>query len=286
MSGTRSARRDESLALLIDITECVGCRGCVEACMQRRGLDVDPFEVEELSADAYTVVDEVGDWFVRRMCMHCQDPTCASACPVEAIRKTEMGPVIYEARRCLGCRYCMIACPFNVPRYQWSNAVPAVAKCDMCVDRQLRGEAPACVEACPFDAVLYGTREELLEEAHRRIRDNPDDYYPEVYGETEAGGTSVLFLAPVAFEELGFNVEVGDEPLPQLTEKALGKVPDILSLGGAFLLGMWWLTNRRAEVAAAEGRVPEPPAAKERHSIRSTPPASGQEGEEGDDATR
>lgn len=286
MSGTRSARREGSLALLIDITECSGCRSCVEACMQRRGLDVDPFEVEELSADAYTVVDEVGDWFVRRMCMHCQEPTCASACPVEAIRKTDLGPVIYEARRCLGCRYCLMACPFNVPRYEWDKAAPAVTKCDMCVDRQLRGEVPACVEACPFDAVVSGTREELLEEAHRRIREAPDDYHPHVYGEAEVGGTSVLFLSPVPFEELGFNVEVGHRPLPLLTEKALSRVPDILSLGGAFLMSVWWITHRRAEVAAAEGAGSEPPSAGKLYSIDPAPTASGGDGEEGDHERR
>lgn len=260
MSGRSPARRDDSQALLIDITECIGCRACMEACMQRRGIDTDPFEVEELSADAYTIVEEIGDaeWFVRRMCMHCQDPTCASACPVEAIRKTDLGPVIYEARRCLGCRYCLMACPFNVPRYQWDRPVPAVAKCDMCIDRQLRGEVPACVEACPVEAVISGSRAELLQEAHRRIADDPDKYHDHVYGETEVGGTSVLLLAPISFAELGFDTEVGYEALPDLTEKALAKVPDVLSLGGALLMGIWWITNRRDEVARAEGGAESP----------------------------
>jgi formate dehydrogenase iron-sulfur subunit len=249
-----ATRSDEALAILIDITECIGCRGCMEACMLRRGIEDDPFEVEQLSAKAYTVVEEFGDadYFARRMCMHCEDPTCASACPVEAIRKTELGPVIYEARRCLGCRYCMMACPFDVPRYEWTASVPSIAKCDMCVDRQLRGEVPACVEACPVEATISGTRSELLAEAHRRIDADPDRYTPHVYGEHEVGGTSVLFLSPVPFEELNFRMDLGNEPLPNRTAKVIEQIPDVLTIGGAFLASVWWITNRRGEVALAE----------------------------------
>ena len=260
MRGDTEDRSDQALAMLIDITDCIGCRSCMEACMQRQGIEGDPFDVEQLSAEAYTVVDEIGDSFVRRMCMHCQDPTCASACPVEAIRKTELGPVVYEASRCLGCRYCMMACPFNVPRYEWAATVPAIAKCDMCADRQMRGEVPACVEACPMEAVISGPRGELLEEAHRRLRDDPDRYFQHVYGETEVGGTSVLFLSPVPFEELGFNTELGSEALPHRTARVIERIPDLVSIGGAALMAIWWITNRRQEVALAEGRGANLPA--------------------------
>lgn len=256
MRDTTTKSRDDALAILVDITECIGCRGCVEGCMLRRGIEEDPFEVEQLSAKAYTIVEEYGDadYFARRMCMHCQDPTCASACPVEAIRKTEMGPVIYEARRCLGCRYCMMACPFDVPRFEWNASVPSIAKCDMCVDRQLRGEVPACVEACPVEATISGTRGELLAEAHRRIAADPDKYYDHVYGEHEVGGTSVLFLSPLPFEQLGFRTDVGNDPLPNRTAKVIERIPDIIGIGGAFLASVWWITNRRDEVARVEGK--------------------------------
>jgi formate dehydrogenase iron-sulfur subunit len=191
--------------------------------------------------------------------MHCEDPSCASACPVGAFRKTELGPVTYDESRCLGCRYCMLACPFGVPRYEWSKAAPAVRKCDMCAARLEKGLLPACVEACPAEASVAGTREELLAEAHRRIRGSPDAYYPHVYGETEVGGTSVLFLSPVPFEELGF-ATVGETPPPNLTWQALRKVPAVMSVGGAVLFGVWWITHRREQVAAAEAR---PAAVKE-----------------------
>jgi formate dehydrogenase iron-sulfur subunit len=152
----------------------------------------------------------------------------------------------------------MLACPFGVPRYEWSNAVPAVRKCDMCVERLKKGAVPACVEACPAEATVAGTREELLAEAHRRIDENPGTYYPHVYGETEVGGTSVLFLSPVPFEELGF-ATVGTTPPPNLTWAALQKVPAVVSVGGASLFAIWWITHRRDEVAAAEAA----PEAKE-----------------------
>lgn len=245
-------------ALLIDITRCIGCRACAAACKEIHGFPGEP-EDTELSATAYTVLlDKGDDRYVRQLCMHCQDPSCASACPVGALRKTALGPVAYDAGRCLGCRYCMVACPFGVPKYEWRSAVPAVRKCDLCVARLEKGEVPACVEACPAEATVTGTRDELLAEAHRRIRENPGQYHTSVYGEHEVGGTSVLFLSPVPFEQLGFKAGLGNEPLPNLTWNALDKVPGVVSIGGAALFAIWWITHRREEVALATGRMTTP----------------------------
>ena len=164
-------------------------------------------EETELDATTYTVVlDKGDDRYLRRMCMHCADPSCASACPVGAFTKTELGPVVYDGSKCLGCRYCMMVCPFNVPRYEWSNPVPVVRKCDGCFERQKEGEETACTEACPAEATVGGTREELLAEAKRRIAESPGTYHPEIYGEHEVGGTSVLILSPVPFEQLGMKI--------------------------------------------------------------------------------
>ena len=240
----------QARALLIDVTRCIGCGACAQACKEKQGFP--EAEERELSATALTVLhDEGNDRYVRQLCMHCNEPSCASACPVAALRKTDLGPVTYDASKCLGCRYCMIACPFGVPRYEWTKAVPAVRKCDMCIDRLEKGQTTACTEACPAEATVAGTREELLAEAHRRIRENPDAYYPKVYGEAEVGGTSVLFLSPVPFEQLHFK-QVGATPLPNLTWAALQKIPGVVSVGGGTLLGIWWITNRRQQVAAAE----------------------------------
>jgi formate dehydrogenase iron-sulfur subunit len=241
----------KSRALLVDVKRCIGCRACVAACKQAHGFPGEDTDTE-LSARAYTaLVDVSDDVHVRKLCMHCETPSCASVCPVGALQKTPEGPVTYEASRCLGCRYCMVACPWSVPRYEWNALAPSVRKCDFCRERQARGEIPACVEACPAEATVFGSREELLAEAHRRIAEDPKGYYPHVYGETEAGGTSVLFLSPVSFESLGFRQGLPGDPLPALTWQAIEKIPGVVTIGGTALYALWWITHRREEVARA-----------------------------------
>jgi formate dehydrogenase iron-sulfur subunit len=235
-------------AILVDITKCIGCRSCEQACKQIHGF---PMENEtKLSPTALTVIEEHGDRYVRRMCMHCQDPACAAACLVGALKKTAAGPVTYDASKCIGCRYCLVACPFSVPRYEWSKLVPYVKKCDMCAERQAKGQKPACVEACPVEASIVGNREDILEEAERRIL-NDSKYVKHIYGSEEAGGTSVFFISDVAFEKLGFAAPP-KEKLPLLTANALGDTPTVILVGGALLSGLYWITQRRAEVALAE----------------------------------
>jgi formate dehydrogenase iron-sulfur subunit len=179
--------------------------------------------------------------------MHCQKPSCESVCPVGALEKTDEGPVVYHEERCIGCRYCMVACPFGIPKYEWDKTLPRVQKCILCAPRLAEGEIPACAEICPTEATVFGEREELLREAHRRLLDNPDAYVGRVYGEHEVGGTSVLFLADVNYAQLGFPTALSDEPLPELTWRALRLVPNVVSLGGAFLFGLWWIINRRMD---------------------------------------
>jgi len=237
-------------AILVDITKCIGCRSCEQACKQIHGFPMD--SETKLSPTAFTVVEERGDRFVRRMCMHCQDPACASACLVGALKKTAAGPVTYDAAKCIGCRYCLVACPFSVPRYQWSKLVPYVTKCDLCAGRQAKGQPPACVEACPVQASIAGDRDEILEEAQRRIL-NDSIYVKHIYGSDEVGGTSVFFISDVPFEKLGF-VAVPKQPMPILTANALGDGPTVILVGGALLSGLYWITERRAQVAVAEAR--------------------------------
>jgi len=242
----------KSRALLFDITRCVGCRACAQACKEAHGFP-GTGEETELDATTYTVLlDKGDDRYLRRMCMHCADPSCVSACPVGAFTKTELGPVVYDAGKCMGCRYCMIACPFNVPRYEWSKPVPVVRKCDGCIDRQREGKIPACAEACPAEATVAGTREELLAEARKRIADNPRAYHPVIYGEHEVGGTNVLVLSPVPFEQLGMKTGLGNDPMPNLTWAALSKIPKVVVGGVVGLSAIYWITHRREEVAAAE----------------------------------
>jgi formate dehydrogenase iron-sulfur subunit len=242
----------KSRAILFDVTRCIGCHACAEACKKEHAFP-GTGEETELDAVTYTVVlDKGDDRYLRRMCMHCASPSCASACPVGAFTKTELGPVVYDQSKCIGCRYCILACPFSVPRYEWSKAVPAVRKCDGCIQRQSQGRPTACVEACPAEATVGGTREELLAEARKRIAENPGTYHPVVYGEHEVGGTGVLLLSPVPLEELGLPRGLGVEPLPNLTWEALSKIPKVVGLGCVGLSAIYWITHRRQEVAAAE----------------------------------
>jgi formate dehydrogenase iron-sulfur subunit len=243
-------------AILYDSTLCVGCRACEGACAERWGLPYnDRIAAEEkISAHKLTAIETHEDKYSRRLCMHCVQPACASVCPVGAIQKTALGPVVYDPEKCIGCRYCLQACAFQVPSYEWEKQLPRMRKCDMCFDRQSRGEATACAAACPTGATQCGDREALMAEARRRIAEKPADYNGKVYGFQEAGGTSVFYLSAVPFEQIGLRTNVPHESLPELTWRVLELVPDVVSTGGVLLGGIWWITNRRAEVAKAEGK--------------------------------
>jgi len=241
-----------SKGLLIDISKCVGCKECARACADANNLPQE--EATELSATHYTVVQSYFDdqTFVRRLCMHCNEPTCVSVCLVGAFRKTETGAVIYDESKCIGCRYCMQACPFEVPRYEWSKLSPRIQKCKMCYERVAAGGKTACAEACQFDATVFGDRDDLIKEARRRIDSSPGTYVDHIYGLTEAGGTSVLFISNVPFEKLGFPMNLPNTSMPLLSWKVLSQVPKYSVAAGVVLFGIHWITARRTEVAQFE----------------------------------
>ncbi len=249
-----------SYGFLIDTTKCIGCRGCQVACKQYNDLPADrtgfrPIRTNppDLTARTWSLIEfhEVPKtrerlvWrFVKRQCMHCLEPACASVCPVAALRKTEEGPVIYDAKRCIGCRYCMTACPFNVPRYQWDSTTPLIGKCTMCVERLAEGEPPACAKACLTGAIKFGRREELLAEAHARIAARPDRYVDHIYGEHEVGGTAVLYLSDVPFAAIGFPAALPLYPLPAKTWAVMSLVPAVAG-GTAALMTVAYLITKR-----------------------------------------
>jgi len=248
-------------AILFDSTKCIGCEACVAACKEKNNLPaaIDP----KLTAYTWTVVEPRNTAFIRRMCMHCESPTCVSVCPVQAFRKEPNGPVLYDASRCIGCRYCIMACPFGVPKYQWDRAVPIVQKCIMCPDRIAAGKAPACASVCPTGATTFGDRDQMIREARTRLAATPKKYVPQVYGLEEVGGTSVLILSSASFADLGLRTDLPRAPLPMLTWQVLSKIPDVVGVGGALLYGIWWITNRRTKVqelaakeAAAKSAAP------------------------------
>jgi len=263
-------------ALLIDTTRCIGCNACQDSCQEENKLpELSEENKETLSDKAYTALTKYEgkskdgeDIFVRQLCRHCNEPACLSVCLVNAFHKTPEGAVLYDGQKCIGCRYCMQACPFYVPKYEWSSTFPRVKKCVLCSERISKGEQTACAEACEStgtEATVFGDFDDMVAEANRRIAEEPDNYIDRIYGLKEVGGTAVLYLSSVPFEEIGFdkklhvettphgfNPKLGEGPMPHLTMKALSKVPHVVGFGAVLLGGIWWITNRRHEVQENE----------------------------------
>ncbi len=253
----------EFMGVLVDTTRCVGCRTCEAACAEAHYLSVPDiadssvFNKERTtSVSQWTVVNryetEKGEVFVKRQCMHCNQPGCVAACLVKAMQKREEGPVTWDTN-CMGCRYCMPSCPFEIPKFEYGSATPRIQKCNMCWDRLAKDEKPTCVANCPEQALLYGTRRELIEEARRRIYQKPGEYFPHIYGEHEVGGTGYLYLSKVPFEQIGFRTDLGTTPYPEFTKGFLYSVPLVLLLWPAFLIGVNTLTKKGEEEIGGKG---------------------------------
>lgn len=255
---------DDAYSVLVDTGVCTGCRKCEWACNQENkltGKSRREFEDRSVltthrrpSGTAYTVIngfpnekapDKTG--YLKVQCLHCNRPACASACIVGALRKSESGPVTYDAWKCIGCRYCMVACPFQIPAYEYENPLdPRVMKCTFCVPRIQTGKPPACVEICPSEVLTFGKRRDLLELAHLKITKSPDMYVDHVYGEFEVGGTSWLYLASADFARTELP-RLGADPIPERTEKIQhgifkSFVPPLALYG---ILGLVMYTMRR-----------------------------------------
>jgi Fe-S-cluster-containing dehydrogenase component len=260
----------EACGVLHDITLCIGCRLCEKGCVEYNEelpTPEKPFDDESVlekrrrtDEKTYTVVNryEAGGQgespvFRKFQCNHCIEPACASSCFVDAYTKTPEGAVVYDASVCVGCRYCMVACPFDVPTYEYDVALePKVMKCTLCHPRLLEGELPACVEACPQESLLFGRREDLIAVARERIRKHPDRYVDHIYGEHEMGGTNWLYISGVPFEEVGFRTDLGTTPAPKLTSGALASVPIILGVWPALLGGIYLMTRTKEKAAARD----------------------------------
>lgn len=253
----------QSKAMLSDVTKCIGCGWCQQACKEWNDLPATGAEGGDqespcLSAETWTVPDlieieegsELQRVFVKRQCMHCMDPACVSACPVGALQKLDSGPVVYDCTRCIGCRYCMVACPFGIPKFEWNEPQPRIQKCTFCADRQEEGMPPACAVACPTGALTFGDRDAIIAEAESRIQAHPERYVPRIYGRSEVGGTSWMYLSPVPFEALGFP-DLKTEPVTALSEAVATYGTAGVAASATILLGglYYWFNGR--------GRKPE-----------------------------
>jgi formate dehydrogenase iron-sulfur subunit len=267
----RTAKRDPSelFGILFDVNRCIGCRACQMACKQAHNLPYVPLNqphrprgeagnwntphltpYDYLVMNAYLAEGKDGEtkWrHVRRACMHCVEPICFEACFVHAYRKTPEGPVVYmDPGICVGCRYCQLACPFLTIQVEWEEVFSRISKCPMCYERVKEGQQPACVAACPTKALEFGKRGGLLAKARDRINKNPDQYVDHIFGEKEVGGTSVLYISSVPFEELGFSEDIIDKSIPKYTWKYMSKAPFLaVSLPVAFA-ALYVYTKKRS----------------------------------------
>ncbi len=273
----------EAYGCLVDTTLCVGCRRCESACNQRHHLPKPAESFDELSVlekerrmdeTTYTVVNKyyprnIGTlkWrqrptYVKFQCMHCNDPSCVSACIVGALTKTKSGAVVYDVSKCIGCRYCMVACPFQVPAYEYNQPLtPRVRKCTFCFEYVSKGGLPACAQVCPREVMTFGKRSDLLKLARWKIKSNPGKYVDHIYGEREVGGTSWLYLASEPFSHIGFP-RLTDKAPPRLTESIQHAVTGYLALPLALyaaLGGVMWFTGFHRKHKGPEHDTPDTP---------------------------
>jgi len=264
----------DGMGVLVDITRCVGCRSCEAACNKEQGLpepdkSFNDFSVfDELhhgqkrrtNEKAYTIVNRYDvpeldhPLFKKFQCNHCNEPACLTSCFVNAYTKTPEGAVIYNPKVCVGCRTCMIACPFYVPTFKYSSAFkPRIMKCIFCYDTRLKnGQPPACVEACPQEALTFGKRSDCIEMGRQRIRETPGKYVDHIYGEHEVGGTAWMYLSSVPFDKVGLNTHVPNEPILNSVKEFLAMVPMVLTIWPGLFVGFHLLATRKDRVIEME----------------------------------
>lgn len=259
----------QGMGVLHDISRCIGCRQCEAACNRVQQLPAPERAFSDLTVldakrrttpGAYTVVNKYDSEqqpekpiFRKMQCNHCLEPACASACFVRAFSKEPAGPVVYDPSVCVGCRYCIIACPFEIPSYQYNDPLtPEVTKCNMCAERLAQNQLPGCVEACPTEALIFGKRKDLIRIARQRIQDHPGRYIDHIYGEHEMGGTSWLYVSQVPFHTVGLREDLGVTPAPSLTSGALSVVPMVVALWPVLLAGVYAMTRRKEKIAVQE----------------------------------
>jgi Fe-S-cluster-containing dehydrogenase component len=278
VKGADKILSEDRIGVLVDTDVCVGCRHCEWACRVAHDLptpDLDNYadnsvfkEYRRTDSTSLTVVNEFENEknpllpiHVKVQCMHCERPACVSACIVGALSKLEDGSVVWDDSKCIGCRYCMVACQFQIPTYDYNKSIdPHIRKCDLCYDRRKDGKLPACVDICPNEVLLFGKRTELLRIAKNRIKRKSDVYVDHIYGEQEIGGTSWMYLATKNFDKLKMPT-LGVNPAPGTSESIQHGifayfVPPVTLYA---LLGIiMWITKRSKEEDIEDSHEPKP----------------------------
>ena len=238
---------------LIDVSLCIDCRSCMVSCSVENNVPMDSTRIWIKETGITGTFPNLQRFTAPYHCMHCIDPSCVSACTVAALTRNEDGIVTYDKDACIGCRYCMYACPFEVPNYEWDRQLPLVIKCDMCFARLGEGQQPACAATCPTGAIHFGKYDDMLAEAHRRINAQPNKYVQHVYGEEENGGTATLYISPVPFEELGF--PMAGTTSPAYSNRLVTEGTPLVA--GAMLVGLTgaYLTIKHQKEEAEQERL-------------------------------
>lgn len=257
-------------ALLYDNTLCMGCRGCQVACKQWNNLKAEETTFfggpgyqnpKNMSGHTYTLIkyhevvenDSMKNWvFWKNQCQHCLEPACIDSCLVGALHKEESGAVAWNSSKCIGCRYCMISCAFDVPKYEWDSINPEIRKCNLCFDRIKEGLTPSCAKTCPTGAILFGDREELLSTAEKRLAANPEKYYQHIYGKEEVGGTGVLSISRIPLEDIGYPKNLTTSVIGSRTAPTLKAIPMVVVGLGAVLGITALIADRKNKVAESK----------------------------------
>ena len=281
-ASSEKTRLPDALGILYDSTLCVGCQVCMVACKKANNMPIEFSGSQrqwdnpvDLSSETLNIIkvyengthkvkdSEIDGYaFVKRHCMHCVDPACVSACPASAMTKdAKTGVVTYNKDACIGCRYCQVACPFDIPKFEWDNPFPKIVKCQLCNHLLAKGQISACCSACPTGASLFGPVKDLAIEAERRQNMTPGKYYefpvadissnkiqvhkaqkyiPKVYGKNDGGGTQVLMLSGVPFNKLGLPI-LPDRSYTAIAENIQhtlykGMILPIVAFGGLIYL--------------------------------------------------
>ncbi len=249
--------RDQKFGFLIDVSRCIDCRACLVACSVENQVPMENTRIWIRDTGILGEFPNLKQFTAPFHCMHCSDPSCVSACTVGALQQNADGIVIYDAERCIGCRYCMYACPFEVPNFQWKERLALIVKCDLCVSRLAESQKPACAATCPTLAIQFGGKEDMLKLAYERIQNYPGRYIEHVYGEFENGGTATFYISPVPFEQLGFPSSERTESPAHFNRLVTHGTPAVAAGVAIGMSGVYYAIKRQSQDnAASTGHEP------------------------------